>query len=197
MPAEPPASSALYTASAGIAAGWCAGGRLGCARQGDNMLSGKSNAMAALAALALIVVLTVPADAKVNFTGTWKLNAAQSKFGDNFPAPSSMTQKIDHQDPALTVEVSQSSEGGDFNATFKYTTDGKESANEIMGNPVKSVVKWEGDELVMHMTMSFDGNEMVIDDRVSLSADGKTMTMKRHWKSPMGELDQVVVLDKQ
>ena len=42
----------------------------------------------------------VQAQAKTDFSGTWKLNTGKSDFGP-MPPPDSMTQKITHQDPSL------------------------------------------------------------------------------------------------
>ena len=46
------------------------------------------------------------AQAKPNFTGTWKVNVAKSDFGA-MPAPDSRTDKITHEDTDLKVHVAQ------------------------------------------------------------------------------------------
>ena len=43
----------------------------------------------------------------------------------------------------------------------------------------------------------FGDAEVTIKDKWDLSADGKTLTMSRHWSSSMGEMDQKMVLEKQ
>ena len=50
-----------------------------------------------LALLALAVGL-VQAQAKSDFSGTWKINAGKTDFGP-MPPPDSMTEKITHADP--------------------------------------------------------------------------------------------------
>src|SRR5207247_6951256 len=72
----------------------------------------------------------LPAIAKPNFTGDWKVNLSKSTFGQ-MPAPNSMTSKIAHDEPKLKVSNKQSSDRGDFAADFDYTTDGKECTNQI------------------------------------------------------------------
>jgi len=47
------------------------------------------------------------AQAKPNFSGTWKLNAGKSNFGP-MPAPETRTDKITHQDPDLKYSFTQS-----------------------------------------------------------------------------------------
>ena len=136
------------------------------------------------------------AQAKPNFTGTWKLNVSKSDFGP-LPAPDSRTDKITHADPDLTDAVTQSGQMGDLSAELKYSTDGKETTNTVRGNEIKSTAKWDGDELVIDGKASFNGSDVTLKDRWSLSADGKTLTILRHIVSPMGEADQKVVLEKQ
>lgn len=149
-----------------------------------------------LAVALALILLAVPALAKPNFSGDWKVNVSKSEFGQ-MPAPSSMTGKITHQDPSLKVAIKQSGERGDFEYEMSYSTDGKETTNEIRDNTMKSTAKWDGDVLVIDTKGSFGGNDVTIQDKMSLSADGKTLTLKRHFSSSMGEGDQTLVLEKQ
>jgi hypothetical protein len=145
----------------------------------------------------LLLAASASAQTKPNFSGDWKLNVAKSNFGQ-MPAPSSLTEKITHSDPSLKVQTAQSGDFGDFNSDFSFTTDGKESANS-MGNEfhMTSVVKWDGDILVLDSKMDFQGTAMSGTDKWTLSPDGKTITVQRHFTGPMGEGDAVLVLDKQ
>ena len=132
-----------------------------------------------------------------NFTGDWKLNAGKSDFGQ-WPAPSSMTQKVTHSEPKLTVAVKQSSEMGDFDTNASYTTDGKECTNPgFQGAELKSIVKWDGDALTIETKGKFGDNDFTMKDKWTLSPDGKALTINRHFASSMGELDQKIVLEKQ
>lgn len=144
-------------------------------------------------ALALVVV---PALAKPNFSGDWKANLSKSEFGP-MPPPSSMSGKVTHEEPKLKLVAKQSGERGDFEYEMNYLTDGTETTNEMRGNTMKSVAKWDGDELVINTKGTFGDNEVTIQDRMSLSADGKTLTLKRHFSSSMGEADQTLILEKQ
>jgi hypothetical protein len=49
-------------------------------------------------ALLTLALGLVQAQAKTDFSGTWKLNAGKSDFGP-MPPPDSMTEKITHADP--------------------------------------------------------------------------------------------------
>jgi len=147
-------------------------------------------------ALLAFAFAALPAIAKPNFSGDWKLNAPKSTFGQ-MPAPTSMSSKVVHEDPKLKNSVKQSSEMGDFEYEANYTTDGKESTNQMMGNPMTSIAKWDGDVLQIDSKAKFGENEITIQDKLSLSADGKTMTLVRLFKSAMGEGEQKLVFDKQ
>jgi hypothetical protein len=132
-----------------------------------------------------------------DLSGTWKLNTAKSSFGD-FPAPSSMEQKVTHAEPKLTVAVKQVSEMGDFAFNSNYTTDGTECTNQgFGGSENKSVVKWDGDTLNIDTKGTFGDNSYTMKDKWTLSADGKVLTIARHFSSSMGDLDQKLILEKQ
>ncbi len=149
-----------------------------------------------LAALALIAASAAFA-ATPDLSGNWKLNGSKSDFGQ-FPAPSSMTQKITHAEPKLTVQTKMSSDMGDIDLTANYTTDGKESTNQgFGGSEAKSTAKWDAETLVVETKGSFGDNAYTMKDRLSLSEDGKVLTILRHFSSGMGDLDQKIVLEKQ
>lgn len=144
----------------------------------------------------LFAVAALPLLAVPNFSGTWKLNTSKSDFGQ-MPPPNSMTRTITHEEPKLKVATKQSTDNGDFESEFNYTTDGKECTNEMRGNPIKSVLKWDGDTLVITSKSKFNDNEMTIEDKWTVSADGSTMTLLRHFSSSMGEMDTKLILEKQ
>ena len=139
--------------------------------------------MAAL--IGLTVCGTVAAQSKPDFSGDWKMNAEASNFG-GMPAPSSLTEKIAHEEPTVKVTTAQSGEFGDWNSDFIFTTDGKECLNKVADFQVKSTLKWDGSVLVVDSTMDFQGSPATMTDRWSLSEDGKTMTIDRHFSGPMG-----------
>jgi hypothetical protein len=149
-----------------------------------------------LVVLVVLAIAALPLLAKPNFAGNWKLNASKSDFGQ-MPAPDSMTQKIAHEDPNLTVAVKMSTEQGEMEFESKYTTDGKECTNQFGPNPVKSILKYDGETLLIETKGSFGDNPYTMTDKWALSEDGKVLTIQRHFKSDMGEGDQKLVLEKQ
>lgn len=148
-------------------------------------------------AVLALAVGTIQAQAKSDFSGTWKIDAAKSDFGP-MPAPDSITETIVHQDPSLKANVATTGGmQGDMKYDVAYTTDGKECVNKVGDNEFKSTLNWDGDALVVETKGSFSGTDFTSKDRWSLSADGKTLTVTRHLSSAMGEADMKEVFAKQ
>jgi len=146
-------------------------------------------------AMAAAATLGVAAD-KPNFSGDWTMDAAKSDFGP-IPPPATMTRKVDHSDPAVTVVTVQTGGAqGDSTVTQKYDTSGKETTNDMMGSATKSTAKWDGSALVMSTKADFQGTEITIISKWSLSADGKVLTDAWHIVSPQGEFDLTYVMNK-
>lgn len=139
--------------------------------------------------------LAMAAD-KPDFSGNWKLDADKSVFGP-MPPPTSMTRKIDHKDPAISVDQAQSGPQGDMNTTMKYTTDGVETVNSLMGNDVKSKAVWDGKTLVITSAANFGGTDVKLTDKWSLADDGKTLTDVMAISAPQGDFEITYVLVKQ
>lgn len=147
-------------------------------------------------ALLTAAVAMVQAQAKTDFTGTWKANTSKSDFGP-MPPPDSITEKVAHEDPSIKINIAQVGGQGDMTYDMAYTTDGKECVNTVGGNEFKTTLQWEGDDLVADTKGSFDGNDFTAKDRWALADAGKTMTITRHISTAMGEFDMKLVFEKQ
>ena len=133
---------------------------------------------------------------KPDFSGDWTLNADKSNLGP-MPAPQSMTRKIDHKDPALTMtQATVGGPQGDQTMTLKATTDGKETTNEMMGTPAKTTAKWDGNALAISLSVDFGGTEIKLMEKWTLDDGGKTLTDNTHIVAPQGEFDMVYVFNK-
>ena len=147
--------------------------------------------------LALACCFAIPqATAAPDFSGSWKMNAAKSDYGP-LPAPDKYEQTIDHKDPVLKIAAVQVGQQGEMKSDLTYSSDGKENTNKMRGNDVKTTGKWDGDTLTFNTKLDFQGAEITLADKWTLSADGKTLTIDRHINSPQGELDQKIVFEKQ
>jgi hypothetical protein len=149
-----------------------------------------------LAVLALVAAGLCSAQSKPNFTGEWTMNFEKSKFGENYRAPAKWVDKVVQKENELTIDRLELTHAGKRTGQLFYTTYGKESANEVMGNIVRSVVKWDGQDLTFHHVSKFNEKEITLDDRWTLSADGKTLSVKRHFDGGGIVADQVIVFDK-
>lgn len=138
---------------------------------------------------------TKPA-ATPNFTGTWKLNIEKSNFGPA-PAPDSRVDKVEHKEPALHVDSTRVQQGVEDKISLSLTTDGKENSNTVNGAELKSKLKWEGAALLIDSAANVEGKAISLKDKWTLSPDGKTLTIARHYTGPEGEADFTYVLDKQ
>ncbi|MGA3189479.1 MAG: hypothetical protein ABSF22_20430 [Bryobacteraceae bacterium] len=147
--------------------------------------------MSTLFVIAAAANLAMAAD-KPDFSGNWKMDADKSTFGPT-PPPTSMTSKIDHKDPDLSIETTSN----DQTTTSKYSTDGKETTNQMMGNDVKSTAQWEGKVLVVKSAANFGGADVKLVSKYSLSEDGKTLTQALSISAPQGDFDMNIVLVKQ
>ncbi len=146
-------------------------------------------------ALVVLSVGTLVAQSKPNFDGEWTMVPAKSDFGV-IPAPTSSVQKITHKDPDLKVVNTQTNDQGTFTTESNFTTDGKEAINKGRMGEVKSILKWDGNALVMESKADAQGSVVTITNRWTLSEDGKTLTANMHFASAMGEGDAKVVYEK-
>src|SRR5579862_9368424 len=134
-------------------------------------------------------------ETKSNLAGVWKMDPARSDFG---PGPVSVNRldKISLDGANLKDTVTQMLRGGKENTyDLNYTLDGKECANHVNGNLVKSTAHWDGEELVVESKV-FAILKAEMNDRWTVSADGKTLTLVRHITGAR-HADQKVVFDRQ
>ena len=122
----------------------------------DKELIRKLLSIAFLIALPLV---TVVAQQKPDFSGTWKLNIAKSEFGD-LAAPASRTDVITHKDPSLWVNVTAETGDGKQQYTANYTTDGTEALNKIGPRDVKTTVKWADHNLVFSSKLVYENADV-------------------------------------
>jgi hypothetical protein len=149
-----------------------------------------------LSALLFTSLALAQTTSKPDFSGTWKLNVGKSDFGP-MPAPQSRTDKIEHREPALRHTTTQAREEGEGSFTINLSTDGKEAVNTVNGREARSVARWEGDSLVIESKFEAGGSTVTIKDKWALSADGKALTIARHYSGPEGEADATLVLERQ
>lgn len=145
---------------------------------------------------AFALALSSYAQTKANFSGTWKLNVAKSDFGP-MAAPQSRTDVIEQTDGSIKDTVTAVNQQGNVNYTLVIKTDGTESAVKLGQRDAKISAVWNGPMLVVSTKLDYDGNDVQIKSQWTLSDDGNTWTQAAHITSPMGEIDQKQVFEKQ
>jgi hypothetical protein len=158
----------------------------------------REKALTVAGTLVLAGALVAASQTPPNLSGTWALDIPASDFAKE-PPPQKRMMVVEHVDPMLTITVAEDGRGGPFKATAHYRTDGKSTVNDVFGNQMTSTAKWEAAELVMTTTGKFADNEIMLVDRYALSADGRTLTVRRHFEGKQrgGVQDQVLVHRKQ
>jgi len=141
----------------------------------------------AMAALAI----ATSASAKPNFSGTWRLNKAKSNYGP-VAAPARMERKIVHEDPMLKMVIVQANDEGERTLEQVYKTDGSPSVNKVGTREITSVAKWDGEVLVI----SSERGDSAQSERWNLSQDGSVLTLVNRIKSPKGNFEVIVVMER-
>jgi hypothetical protein len=136
--------------------------------------------------------------AQLNYSGEWKLNADKSDFG-MAPRISNRTDRIVHKDPSLQITRSQTTAAGSGTSEYTCTTDGRDCTISVTGAAIKisGAFKWADDALTFDGKGTYNGGDLIIHEKWSLSPDGKIITIQRHLTVPQGEADQTLVLEKQ
>jgi hypothetical protein len=179
----------------------------------------------ALACALLVNALAAPA-APANFAGTWALNKSKSAdLPPQWSNLESLTLTVtqDAQQVAVTSEMKMSPDanaggggggmgggrgrgmGGFPPGTTTYKLDGTETTAEATGgrggtSTMKAEWKDGGKTLELKRVskFNFQGNDVTATttEDWSLSADGKTLTIKRSSESPRGSQTSTLVFDK-
>jgi hypothetical protein len=153
-----------------------------------------------LSAVALMATAVMAAD---NFSGTWKLNVAKSKYSPD-PAPKSGTTKIDATaDGFKLVADGMNFEGKTTHTEYTIKFDGKDYPDKVLldGKPdpngadmisVKRI-----DDYTYETTTKLKGKTLVVTKNV-MSKDGKTRTQTSTGMNAQGKpVNNVVVYERQ
>lgn len=173
---------------------------------------------------ALVFALAAHAAAP-NFAGTWTLDKSKSQgLSQRVQNAESVSWVITQTDKEITVEEKIQGGGGPSAGGApgggggqgggrgmmggapgprSYNLDGTESTGETGRGKFtrKATLSSDGKTLELvnkNMFTNQDGNEMTITstDKLSLSADGKVLTVARHSESPRGAQDSTMVFNK-
>ena len=156
----------------------------------------KHGSMAVLAGSFLLLAGAAQGAPNPSLSGEWKLNLSKSNYG-SFPAPLGVTRKIVHNGAKLSMTTIQKGPKGEVSSDLSYTTDGKESVNQLQTGESKGSAQWIGDKLMIDSSREIQGTVLKQKEIWSVSADGKTLTIDAHVSLPNGEFDVKQVFEKQ
>ena len=171
--------------------------------------------IAGLATAFLLVVVAASAQ-KASFAGTWTLDKTKSQgLSTRIQGADKVTWTITQDDK--TIAIDQKVEGGQPPAgggggmgggggrppggPQSYNLDGKEVTTAGQnGGSTSMKSAWSGStlELTTVRSGSFNGQDFkaTSSDKLSLSGDGKTLTVSRHNEGPRGTTDSTWVFTK-
>lgn len=165
-----------------------------------------------------LFVFAASAVAPTNFAGNWALDKTKSTgLSARIQNADSVTWTITQDDKQISIETKvtggQAPAGGGAGggggqgrgpaAPQIYTLDGKEVTTEAMGGTATMKATWSSDGKTLELSSvragSFNGNDFKATavDKLSLSGDGKVLTVNRHTEGTRGNADSMMVLNKQ
>ena len=148
----------------------------------------------ALAALAITAVVAFGADSMV---GTWKLNAAKSKFtGSNAVKSQTDVREATPDGGVKVTRTGQLADGAAVKGSFAYKYDGKEYPATGLAFDVLSVKRVDANTLTFEVRKA--GGKYHVTGQTVVSGDGKTMTQTSKGTDAEGKpISSTVVFDKQ
>ena len=139
-----------------------------------------------IAAIALLGLASVSAAADsvdticTGLSGKWKLDFSKSQIGKEKEVPSEVIAEISYSKPELKVRLSKAYRAGLNVVDYRYYTDGVVTTNVAEGLRWKSIqVRGSGKDLVMEQSAKFLLFTIDVNDRWTLSPDGKELTIDR------------------
>lgn len=142
--------------------------------------------------ICLALTLTVAGQTKPEITGTWKMNAEKSKFERG--GPQGITIKLAQQGATLSETMTLTTPDGDRAINLTYSLDGREGQQQLDGRPIKTTARWEAETLIVEFKNE-EGFSFL--RKISLSSDGKTMTIAVKQTTANRVTQDTLVLERQ
>jgi len=147
-----------------------------------------------IAIIALGIATTASgADKPVNLSGKWTLDKDKSEFARG--APDSMSAVI--ADDGKKIRLTQTIGGpeGDRVVEMNMERDA-ESVNRSGDMELRTKLRQDGGKLLEETHFSGPRGELTRKSTITLSADGKTLTMDSDYESPDGAFREKIVLNR-
>ncbi len=140
---------------------------------------------------------------QTNFSGTWAINQGKSELGQFGGRGVATKIVVDQKADGVTTNKTTAgfNGGGDMVTAEALTNDGKEVETSVFnGNGKrKATLKWDADGNAFTITysISFGQGELTGNEKWSMSADGKQMTVTNTGNFGGNEFVTKAVYDKQ
>jgi hypothetical protein len=145
------------------------------------------------AATIILIAAAVFAQSDEQLIGTWKMDASRSKFASSRDAPVLALIKYERVGELLRETLSVTNAAGVNTRKIDYAVDGRELANGTGDERATSkMIRKDG---VVILQWTDEGG--VFTRSVTISADGKTMTIAAHDSNPDIKADEVIVFERQ
>jgi hypothetical protein len=154
--------------------------------------------------LAMLVMMLLVVAFAVNFaaaaadpqSGTWKMNAAKSKYSPG-PGPKSLTVKVEADEKQVKLNADGiNGDGSEIHVAYTAKFDGKDYPATGIPNADAVSAKRLKDGSIQSQQKK--GGQVVMTITTVVSKDGKTRTSTWKGKDAQGrDVNNVVVLDKQ
>ena len=130
------------------------------------------------------------------WAGTWKLDTSKSKFHSPGPKEETLTVDAANADAVKYSMKGTAADGSPYTEAYDGKPDGKEYPLTRNGQEMAKIsYHRNSDHNSTGKGSVADGSTMTED--VTLSKDGKTITVKQHYSSKAGSYDDVIVFTRQ
>jgi len=147
--------------------------------------------------LAIMAALTVLAADQPKLAGTWKLNIDKSDFGPSPMKPEKFDRKIEQTGAEMKVTTTQAMGGQERTTDVSYTVDGKEHVVKVGNGEAKVTASYTADGCKVLTVREMQGMELKVEETWKLSDGGKGLTVDAVIKTPQGDFNMKMVMEKQ
>lgn len=146
------------------------------------------------AVAAMVIAAPVPgADKPPNLSGKWTLDKASSEFARG--APDSLTAAI--TDDGKSIRMVQTVGGPEGDRATEIDFDrGAETVNHMGDMEMRTKLRQDGAKLLEDTTFTGPRGTLTRKSVITLSEDGRTLTLDAGYESPDGAFREKIVLDK-
>lgn len=129
-----------------------------------------------------------------DFSGTWRLDPERSELRA-MPAAHPSLLKIKQEGTRIHCFVIRKEEEPALN--WDFSSDRTESYSKAPDTDMRTIAKWEGAALLINTIVNERSRSYTQMDRWKLSRDGRTLTVTRQIVSRHGEMESVLVFNRQ